>query len=785
MTQTTKTAPKQACADGARKHLSLSIIVPVYRNAELVRACVNSLLANLDEVADRSPRIVLINDSPDDEPVRRLLTEYSCGPQRARIEVLTNEKNLGFVGAVNCGLDDARKENRDVLLVNSDTVTFAGTMRALLHAAADDPQIGFASPRSNNASHCSLPHFHGGKPPSPQESYERWKLLSRTMPSWHFVPTAVGFYMFIAHSVLANHGGLRTDFGAGYEEENDLVMRAGKLGQRAVLVNHAFAYHAGSASFALTDLDLDQHRHANHLKIILMHPEFVPLVRRYEQSPHFRAERIMAGLLDDAQGRTRLVFDLTGLGMHHNGTNEFAIAVVRRIVEHWNTHFRVSGIGTQESFKFHGLDQVAGLHRADPTAPGLHGIAVRLGQPFDLHHVNVLEGLAPVSIWAMLDTIAQDCGPLAVDGSFLELWDHVAEHANALLFISRFSQRQFGNRYPAARCKPQMAMLLSTRPDEYRDAAPTSSSGQHILVLGNHFPHKASDTAARRLAATNPTLEIVVLGAETFQRANLTSYRSGTVDADKMQSLYADASAVVLPSHLEGFGFGIMHALVAGKPVVARRIPATMEILDQLDDVQGVFLFDTDPELPAALDLALKSNGSGAKSQRGPAWADWGDGLARLCLESLKKDDLFQSLAARIRAADLIRRATHAVFAPTAAPLRVADSAPAPAPRVADSAPAAAAKHAALSLRELVAKDGRMFVEHAYSSLLQRQADESGLAFYMAQLESGVDKRDIIRALATSPEGRSRSVPVEGLSDLLDRVARTPLRSIFKRLLMR
>ena len=241
-----------------------------------------------------------------------------------------------------------------------------------------------------------------------------------------------------------------------------------------------------------------------------------------------------------------------------------------------------------------------------------------------------------------------------------------------------------------------------------------------------------------------------------------------------MQSLYADASAVVLPSHLEGFGFGIMHALAAGKPVVARRIPATMEILDHLDDVRGVYLFDTDLELPAALDMALKSDGSGAKSQRGPAWADWGDGLARVCLEALNKDDLFPRLNSRIRAADLIRRATISGAASSAG-----------SPIVNNSAPDPAYAHAALSLSELVAKDGRMFVEHAYSSLLQRKADESGLAFYMAQLESGVDKREVIRALATSPEGRSRSVRMEGLADLLDSASRKPLRSIFKRLLVR
>jgi hypothetical protein len=29
--------------------------------------------------------------------------------------------------------------------------------------------------------------------------------------------------MWVSHGVLANHGGLREEFGVGYEEENDLL----------------------------------------------------------------------------------------------------------------------------------------------------------------------------------------------------------------------------------------------------------------------------------------------------------------------------------------------------------------------------------------------------------------------------------------------------------------------------------------------------------------------------------------------------------------------------------
>ena len=46
-----------------------------------------------------------------------------------------------------------------------------------------DPQIGFACPRSNNASISSLPHFVGGVLPTPQQARDNWAQISRTMPT--------------------------------------------------------------------------------------------------------------------------------------------------------------------------------------------------------------------------------------------------------------------------------------------------------------------------------------------------------------------------------------------------------------------------------------------------------------------------------------------------------------------------------------------------------------------------------------------------------------------------
>jgi GT2 family glycosyltransferase/glycosyltransferase involved in cell wall biosynthesis len=755
-----------SAADSAPR--SIDLIVPIYRNATLVAACVDSLLAHATEIADRKPRLVLINDSPDDAEINVLLKRYAS--TSSDIVVLRNEENVGFVRSVNRGLAEALRAKRDVVLINSDTVTFEDTLAELLKAASADPQIGFACPRSNNASISSLPHFVGGVLPTPQQARDNWAQISRTMPAYHFAPTAVGFYMFISYKVLADHGFLREDFGLGYEEENELVMRAGKVGMRAIIANHSFAYHAGSASFKLTDLDLSTHKHQNLKKLLEIHPEFLRLVGRYESNPHFVAERMMGGLLRDSSGRLKVAFDLTGMGKHHNGTNEQAIAVMRSLAKGQSHRIRLAGVASAESFRYHGLDKIEGLTREEPGAPGLHAIAIRMAQPFDLHHINVLESLAPINLYSMLDTISEDCGPLAAESDFLELWDYVSHHANGLFFNSSTSDRAFCIRHPAAIRQPRWSGLLPTRLSGYAKPGRASASS-HILVLGNHFAHKGSDTAARTLAASFPNISVVGLGAETAQRGNLTTYRAGLLESELVERLFTDASVVVLPSYAEGFGLGLMHALAAGRPIVARRIAATEEILATLDDVEGVFLFDHNADLVQACGLALHAGRSAARDTRTHTWDDWTKDLADFCFEVAAQDDVFDRLTARIAAGNLMRRARRG-------------DASAPASAVADvSSPTG--HGIALELDELIALDGTEFVQHAYATLLLRQADQGGLDGYVADLASGVSKAKVLETLSKSPEGRQRGVQLAGLDELLTQekpVKRAPLyRRLFGR----
>ena len=762
---------------GALDRKAIDIIVPVYKSVYLTTRCLNSLVDHINEIASSDPRLVVINDSPGESDIHRMLDGFAS--RHTHVTVLENERNLGFVKTVNKGLEIARKAGRDVILVNADTETFAETLKNLVDAVYSDPQIGFASPRSNNASFCSLPHFYGGAVSSQAEAHRRWQILSRTMPAFHFVPTAVGFYLYIKNEVIANFGFLDPEFGIGYEEENDLILRANKAGYRAVLVNNAFAYHAGSASFNLLDMNLKAHQGANLQKMAQRHTEYLPLVRRYEGSAHFRAEMLLSELLPPASGRVKIVFDLSAVGPHFNGTNEMSVAIIDCFYERHASTFEVNVICTEEAFEFHKLDRHEGLRRHDADLQTLErfAIGVQLGQPFAVHAISVLEDLAVVNIFGMLDTIAEDCGYLSITHQLETLWGHVARNSSGLFFNSKFSESSLLARYPDAKNLSRYARLLPTKLSCYKKPL-GAASGEHVLVMGNHFAHKASDATAELLKAAFPTIQFVVLGTQNTVARNVRTHRSGTLSDKQMESLYTRASVVVLPSHVEGFGLGLVHALAARKVIVARDIPATREILSTYKDVSGLFLYRNSADIVPALKLAMNERASQVNDEGAETWGEWVDGFANFCLQLLEQNDLFERIVRRIQAGDLLRKAEMYD--------RLQQVSPPPLASMPDNAVTVNKKGRAITdshgrswlpanhAKELLSLDGEAFVYGAYVTILGRLPDSDGLVNYLAELQSGVSKLEIVSRLRKSSEGRRYGHALRGYRSI---VIRTRLRS--------
>ncbi len=255
---------------------------------------------------------------------------------------------------------------------------------------------------------------------------------------------------------------------------------------------------------------------------------------------------------------------------------------------------------------------------------------------------------------------------------------------------------------------------------------------------------------------------------------NVRTYRAGTLADRQMESLYARASIVVLPSHVEGFGLGLVHALAARKVVVARDISATpREILSTYRSVRGVFLYEADKDLVRALSLAMTERASQTDDDGAETWNDWVDGFASFCAKLVEHDDIFARLAKRIQSGDMLRKAELLDRLQSSAPTAVPGTNENDAKKTGKMENGAITDehgrqwHRARHVKQLLGRDGEEFVYTAYVTLFNRLPDSDGLVNYLTELQSGIGKLEIVSRLRNSSEGQRFRAPLAGYKSSL------------------
>lgn len=140
--------------DQKTKTAALDVVVVMYRSADVIGACITSLLQQRPHIG----RIVLVdNASPDASVSAACRTAERHGVQCVEpdaladpldeIEILRSDENLGFAGGVNLGLKHlmARGQSRYFWILNPDCELMPGCAETLLSAAeAAQAEDGFA-----------------------------------------------------------------------------------------------------------------------------------------------------------------------------------------------------------------------------------------------------------------------------------------------------------------------------------------------------------------------------------------------------------------------------------------------------------------------------------------------------------------------------------------------------------------------------------------------------------------------------------------------------------------
>ena len=227
--------PLRQPASPPQSQHDLSVIIPVFNNADLFRLVVLDLTAAIraSQGLARVEIIVVDDESASDQvdEIASVCSEYS-------LELLTNPTNLGYLRSVNRA---AQAANFNLLLVLNTDIRFP----------PDTIDRALAVLDASGATLVTVPEFERlANLGLRADSWVHADRMLASSPAWMPACTAEGYFLFWARRDSSDVP-FDESLGHGYGEDTDLHYRVVTSGRRSVLALNACVLHSGSASYAL------------------------------------------------------------------------------------------------------------------------------------------------------------------------------------------------------------------------------------------------------------------------------------------------------------------------------------------------------------------------------------------------------------------------------------------------------------------------------------------------------------------------------------------------------
>jgi GT2 family glycosyltransferase len=302
---------------------TVDVVIPVYAGYDETIACLNSVVRATSKTRRE---IIVVDDCGPDPKLRTALRAFESA---GAITLVVNPHNLGFPGAANAGM--SLHPERDVILLNSDTLVPNGWIDRLRAAAYRAGNIGTVTPLSNRATICSYPEINRDNELPTDMAWEQLDQLCAGVNDGRAVeiPTAVGFCAYLRRAMLRETGLLHAErWKKGYGEENELCILAASRGWKHMLAPNLFVVHHGAVSFGVGGRR--ELLESNMPTLNRLYPDYIP--------------RVMDFLRDDPPAAARRAIDWTRLKQlsprfmlhvsHRNGggTNIHIEDLVRRLI---------------------------------------------------------------------------------------------------------------------------------------------------------------------------------------------------------------------------------------------------------------------------------------------------------------------------------------------------------------------------------------------------------------------------------------------------------------------
>lgn len=615
-----------------------SVIIPVHDGIALTRDCLDSLAAHPSRCACE---IVVVDDASRDGTGDYLQEQEEAG----RIRLVRHLENAGFAASCN---DGAAAATGDVLVfLNNDTLVSEGWLDALVEELARDPQVGIAGSRllypDGTLQHAGMVWEWHGNHPHPEHAFRhRDGELPEARVTLDY-PCVTGACLAIPTGLFRELGGFTRELGM-YCEDVDLCLKAWRRGLRVRYVPSSCVVHLESA----TPMDLQRRAEKSREAAERLRESWKGRwPEAFDAMPEWmwprrarRTPQAETGVAWESPREARPVvgFDLRTLSdpqSHGRGIGQFALHHLEALARRPDAPRLVAVIpgeapDPQWAGRFEGLPvewmpasryrpgSFDLVHTPDPM--GLQeGYASPLGF-FDEPRLSVLfHDLIPLRFYregmgvnwpAYLVRLER----LKASGAtFLCNSEHTRSEVVSHLGVPPFRAVAVGaglNRPAASEAACDPAALR----------ARLGIRGDYCLYVGAMDPHKNFEGALQAVLSANATRQVQLLvtgrpnAAGQFWVDKLTRAGighlvvfTGFLERAELETLYAEAVALVFLSRLEGFGFPALEAMAGGCPVICSEAASLPEVVGSAallhapDDVDGatasILKLCTDPVL--------------------------------------------------------------------------------------------------------------------------------------------------------------------------------------------
>jgi hypothetical protein len=231
--------------------IDLSIIIVSYNVKEYLKKCLASIFANQ---ADLKLQVIVVDNASADRSVEMIKANFPS------VEIIANQKNLGFAKANNQGLKQARAKY--ILALNPDTEIIGDCLPKMLELIKSNNQIGIAGCRHLNPDYTLQPSVR--RFPTlkaiimilfklakffDSETLDHYLAKDFDYQKSQPADQVAGSFFLVRQKMLEQIGWFDEKFFIWFEEV-DLCYRAKKAGWQVWYSPQASIIHYGGQSFA-------------------------------------------------------------------------------------------------------------------------------------------------------------------------------------------------------------------------------------------------------------------------------------------------------------------------------------------------------------------------------------------------------------------------------------------------------------------------------------------------------------------------------------------------------